>query len=332
LGLPLIFSRAWCAACCLACTAVPPRTGPLVVSEVSRTPATEAPSELTSAAATVLPHRSELFFARTLEGELVLRAFASTGLAPFNQLLARDVQHVLYNPELELFWYSDAARLWVIDTHNADASAWQPVLIASHLPQNDRLHVERDRLHYTGPGRIDDETLELELHWGAEPWIEGGEGGGRLENLDGKAWLARERARPPRSAPAAQFFLAEHRVALPPGWAGCQGPDGICAAALPFGPRGWELVVTNEDLGGDFLEHACRLHDPATNTFATPPDAPKWASLGDVAPGPCGPYLFNHENTAFLIADVVCAIGSTCTPLDGQGSGWLEPGAIIGNE
>jgi hypothetical protein len=320
-------ARALGAACCLGCAAVPPRDVRPVVSEASRAPASAARSTPSPA----LPKRSELFFATTLDGELVLRAVSPTGVAPFSQLLARDVRGVLYNPELELFWYNDATRLWVIDTH-LDVGAWQPVLIASNLPQNDRLHVVRGATHYTGPGRISDEAMELELHWDAAPWIEGGEDGERLENLDGRAWLTRERERPVRSVSKADFLRAERRVKLPSDWTGCQGPDGTCAAALTFGARGWELVVTNEDLGGDFLEHECRVHDPLTDTFASPPDGEKWAALSDVAPGPCGPYLFNHDNDAFLVSDVVCGIGSGCSALEGKGRGWLEPGRIVGNE
>jgi len=273
-----------------------------------------------------------LFFATTLDGELVLWEFTTRGVAPFNQLLAREVQNVLYTPELELFWYSDATRLWVIDTRNLDVSTWQPVLIASNLPQNDRLHVERSGSHYTGPGRISDETMELDLHWEARPWIGGGADGQRLENLDGAAWLTRERARPARAVPVSDFTRAGHRVTLPPDWTGCKGPDGTCAAALPFGPRGWELVVTNEDFGGDFLEHECLVHDPATHTFATPPDGKKWAAPREVPPGPCGPYLFNHGNDAFLVSDVVCSVGGACTQLEGTGKGWLDPGGIVGGE
>jgi hypothetical protein len=332
LGLPLIISGSLCAACCLACTAVAPRQGRLVASEASRVPSTEAPGGSPSASDAPLPKRGELFFATTLDGDLMLRAFTATGLAPFNQLLAREVREVIYNPELELFWYSDATRLWVIDTRDVEVSTWQPVLIASDLPENDGLHVKRNGSDYSGPGRSTDETLELDLHWDANPWIGGGEGGRRLENLDGAAWLARERVRPARSVGVADFNHADHRAALPPGWTGCTGPDGICAAAVPFGPRGWELMVTNEDFGGDFPEHDCRLYDPASHTFATPPEGRQWAPASDVAPGPCGPYLFNDENDAFLVSDVVCRIGSGCTALEAQGRGWLEPGRIVGDE
>jgi hypothetical protein len=278
-----------------------------------------------------MPRRSDSFFATTLDGSLVVQAFSSTGLASFEQVLAREVQHVLHNPELGLFWYSDATRLWVIDIQNPEVNAWQPVLIASGLPLGDRLRVERKGTHYTGPGRISDETMELVLHWDSSPWIEGGEGGGRLANLDGEAWLARERARPARAVVATDFTRTEDRVTLPADWAGCQ-PPGACGAALPFGPRGWELVVTNEDASGDFLAHECLLHDPASGTFATPPGAPRWAGPMGMAPGPCGPYRFNQQGDVFLVADTVCRLGSACVTLEGRGRGWIEPGAVVGDE
>lgn len=315
----------------LACAAVPPPEGRVGVSGATDAPATEVPSEEGRNPAAASPKRSQLFFAWTLEGELWLKAFSAGGVVPFEQRLARDVQHVLHNPELELIWYSDAERLWVIDTRSHDVADWQPVLIASHLPQGDRLHVERGGSHYVAPGRISDETLELVLHWDAEPWIEAGGDASRLDGLDGRAWLERERARPPRPAAALQFAPADKRSPLPADWAGCRQP-GICGAALPFGPRGWELVVTNEDLGGDFLEHECRLHDPATALFSAPLDGQKWAAPDGVAAGPCGPYLFNSEKNAFLVEDVVCSVGGTCTTLDGRGRGWLEPGGAVGNE
>jgi hypothetical protein len=49
-------------------------------------------------------------------------------------------------------------------------------------------------------------------------------------------------------------------------------------------------------------------------------------------PGQCGPYLFNHGNDAFLVADVVGSIGRNCVTLEGRGAGWLEPGGSVGNE
>jgi hypothetical protein len=51
-----------------------------------------------------------------------------------------------------------------------------------------------------------------------------------------------------------------------------------------------------------------------------------------MAPGPCGPYRFNQQGDAFLVADMVCRLGSACVTLEGRGRGWFEPGGVVGDE
>jgi hypothetical protein len=207
------------------------------------------------------------------------------------------------------------------------------VLIASHLPQHAKLSVARRGKHVEGPGRVSEEWMELVLHWEEEPWIDGGEGEGRLDQLDGATWLGRERQRPAREVPPwTQFEGDGPHVALPPGVAQCDDAR-LCGAALPFGALGWQLVVAkNDETHGDFSHNGCLLYDPDQEAFARPPEASEWAKVVDTPLTTCGPYRFNAKGDAFLVADKVCRVGGGCTSLESFGSGWLVPGATVGME
>jgi hypothetical protein len=334
LGLPLTSMRTLGAACCVAC-GVASASGPSVATpEASHVPTgEEAPhaGAIAQRSGAEWPQRSELFLVRTGEAELALRAPRADSVPPFEHVLARGVGNVLYNPELDLVWYNVEGRLFVIDTRHLGPSTPEPVLIARDLPIVGGLRLERAGVHFTAPGAGQDED-DLVLHWDEAPWIEAGEEEPRIENLDGQPWLAREQHRPVRRVSSLQGFDASGpHVALPAGRGQCDDRK-ICGAALPFGSRGWQLLVANEDEDGDFREFRCLFHDPATQGFSTPPEAREWASAQHLESGTCGPFAFNAEGDTYLAASVVCHVGDACESLgEGNGIGWLEPGPMLGS-
>jgi hypothetical protein len=336
LGLSLTRARLWCAAAALGCSAGAAQELNVVAPSASAVAKPEEPDSprLPSDGAQGWPERSELFIAKKSGAQLTLRAFGAAGLTPFAHVLANDIRATLYDAELELLWFGDAdARLWVIDLRDLGPGSPAPVLIASHLPQHAKLSVARAGRYVEGAGQVGEEWMELVLHWEQEPWIDGGEGEGRLDSLDGHAWLERERRRSSREVPAPTPFEAEGpHVALPPSIAQCDDAR-LCGAALPFGALTWQLVVAkNDETHGDFSHNGCLLYDPEKNAFARPPEASEWAKVVDTQLSTCGPYRFNAKGDAFLVSDKVCRLGGGCASLESFGSGWLAPGATVGIE
>jgi len=336
LGLSLTRARVWCAAAGLGCSAGVAREVNVVAPSVSAAAQPDEPSSAPrpSEGAQGWPERSDLFIAKKSGGQLTLRAFGAAGLAPFVHVLASDIRATLYDAELELLWFGDAeARLWVIDLRELGPGSAAPVLIASQLPQHAKLSVAREGRYVEGTGQVGEEWMELVLHWEQEPWLDGGEGEGRLDHLEGQAWLGRERLRSPREVPAATAFEGEGpHVALPASIAQCDDAR-LCGAALPFGARTWQLVVAkNDETHGDFSHNGCLLYDPEKNAFARPPEASEWAKVVDTQLSTCGPYRFNAKGDAFLVSDKACRLGGGCASLESFGSGWLVPGATVGME
>jgi hypothetical protein len=335
LGLSLIRAGVCCAAVCLGCSGGAREVKVVSPAESAVLKADEADAApRASGRAQVWPHRNDLFIAKKSGGELTLRAFGSSGLTPFAHVVASDIRATLYDAELELLWFSDGeARLWLVDLREVGSSSLEPVLIASHLPQHAKLSVERRGKSVEGPGQVGEESLELVVHWEREPWIDGGESEARIERLDGRRWLEREAQRRLREVPGwAQFDGEGPHVALPDGVAQCDDAR-LCGAALPFGKLGWQLVVAkNDETHGDFAHNGCLLYDPDKAVFARPPEASEWAKVVDTELVTCGPYQFNAEGDAYLVADKVCRIGRGCSSLESFGNGWLVPGATVGME
>jgi hypothetical protein len=268
-------------------------------------------------------HSSFLVVTRAAQLEL------SASDTPFVKELASNVEHVLYDAELELVWFSSERRLWLIDLREKDLSALGPVLIASRLPPHVELHVDRGGTDFVEPTDTCDLAPVLQLHWVDEPWIEG-QGGQRLTDLEGRSWLARERARAARP-PVEERWLhpSEPHVALPPARARCEDANR-CGAALPFAPDSWQLVLTDQSEGADCWHFACLLRDSATGLFGTPPHPARWGPADDMPSGPCGPYRFNADGSAFLVENFICSVAGSCRALDGSSIGWLVPGPVLG--
>lgn len=312
---------------CFACSAFPARQAARTLDEVPRgpEPSVEQPGAVTSAAGELAFPKSQLFLVQSSKAELVLRASGSA----FERRLASNAQHVLYDPAFELVWFSDARRLWLIDLRDPAPSAMVPVLIASDVPQHVELHVDRGGTDFLEPQDACDLAPVLQLHWVEEPWIEG-EGGQRYTRLDGREWLQRERSRVARAPGDERWFHpSDPHVALPSARAHCEDAER-CGAALPFVPAGWELVLTDQSEGADCWHFGCLLRDSVSGAFGTPPQPSRWGSPEGMPSGPCGPYRFNADGSAFLVKDVVCTVADGCQPLAGWGMGWLSPGPILG--
>lgn len=287
-------------------------------------PARRGESATDTAASGQAFSRERLFLVHSDRAELLLRSLSSGA----EHRLACNVQHVLHDPALELVWFSDEQRLWVVDLR----TAWEtqmPVLIANDLPPHVEIHVERCRSNVTEPVDACDLAPFLHLHWVEEPWLAGGSGSG-LTDLDGRTWLASERLRAALPATEALWFHpSDPKVALPPARAHCE--DGNrCGVSLPFGAANRELVLTDQSEGGDCWNFGCLLRDSESGDFGTPPQPAHWGSAENMPAGPCGPYRFNADSGAFLVKDLVCEVGGSCKPLRGQGLGWLTPGTTLG--
>jgi hypothetical protein len=315
----------------MACATTTSRDVKVASSEAIPDPRPETPEPTAaSPSPAVWPDRSELFIAMTSERILELRAFGVAGLEPFTYVIANDIQQTLYNPELQLFWFHETDRLWVIDLRTVGSGVVKPELIASHLPRIDKLYISRGGRTFQAPGQVGDESSEFWLHWDEHPYLEGGDSEARIDGLDGAAWLSRERARPARAAPAwAEFAHDAPHAPLPAARAQCTDKRQ-CGAALPFGNRGWQLVISGDEYG-DFEHHFCLLYDPAKQVFATPPEAKTWADATTLESAGCGPYFFNERNDAYFASDVICHTAGDCAALDDAGAeGWIMPGVGVG--
>lgn len=270
------------------------------------------------------PARRDVFIVRA-GADLELRA-TSGG---FRRVVASGAQHVLHDTTLDLLWYSDERRLWVVDLRASPLDALAPIPIASALPPHVELAVVRGGREYVTPRDTCDVAPALTLHWAATPWLEGGDGQ-RLSELEGHEWLARERRRARLgSARERAFHPSGDRAPLPASRARCEDAEW-CGAALPFAPAGWQLVVADQAQGADCWHFGCLLYEAATTTFASPPLPARRGPAEALPSGPCGPYLFDAAGGAFLIEDQLCAVGGACQPLEAAGIGWLEPGEVVG--
>jgi hypothetical protein len=84
----------------------------------------------------------------------------------------------------------EGKALWVLDLRNVGPDSVDPVLIASHLPTFDKLHVYADAGAFEDSSQVGEDSSELWLQWTDQPSIRtGGEEPGRIDELDGRAWL-----------------------------------------------------------------------------------------------------------------------------------------------
>lgn len=301
-------------------SATPPQVRPTATPLGSETPpAAAAPVEpLAPPAPDGDPARQFLVHMDT--GELTLRTRGSTRVT----VLAPHADGALYDPGLELVWYRDKDVLRVLDLR---AMGTPPVAVVRDVPQVNRFSIERaDHLVETEDNC---DLPEISVHWTEAPAAEA-----LLSQLPSLPivdahWLRTQLARPVR-ATGARRELAEPTVRLPKKRMRCEDAEA-CGATARFGARGWRLVQTRQQMGGDCWHRACLLQDPQTGRFATPPHADRWSSAADAQSGPCGLYLFDREQTSFLVGDMLCEAGQPCVDLGGRGLGWRVPGDVVGS-
>ena len=329
MGLSL--SRALLAgALCLgasACAAREADTAAVPVAPPAERSAAPQPAERASAAppGAAATERAHQYLVQTAAGSLLLRSRRSHAALT----LAEHARRALHDPALDLLWFTDERGLWVIDLRVPGSGA-PPVLIASPLPEHQEFHIAGETPDFLEPTDACDFGAILTLHWTPDPWLEGPDGQAQ-RGLAGNRWLERERNRNPGPIGSERWFSAEDaHAALPSGRLHCDAAER-CGATLPFGDvTGRELVLTDEDEGGDCWSSRCLWRDTSTGKYATPPDAGSWGAASDVASGTCGPFRFNHAGSAFLVADRLCEVGGECLVLEGPGLGWLVPGLTTG--
>jgi hypothetical protein len=263
------------------------------------------------------------FLLENAAGQLVLRSARSGA----EQVLASVAQHSLYDERLELIWYEDGERLWVLDLRKLETT---PVLIAEHVPEHAEFHVAREADRLLEPADGCDSVPILRLNWSAKPGFEGWYANAPALAAEGRAWLVAELGRTARQLPLAQAFSETHTERA---WKGdrsqCAEPF-VCGSSLSFGVGVRQLLLVSAHQGDDCWHFECVLRDGQSDAFGTPPDARRWGAASTAQPGSCGPYRFNRDGSALLVDERMCVTGGSCQALGGMALGWREPGVTLG--
>lgn len=265
------------------------------------------------------PYPSDGFIV-SVGGRIELRSMSTSEVA----VLAEEASgESVYDPELELIWYTHEERLFVIDlreTHSA------PILIASAIPEFSKLQIYRERSSVGTQDTCEGPTLTL--RWSESPSVDAYDGDISETVIDGRPWLQQQMARSARAI-GAKRELTGKRLRLPRKVTDCEFPE-FCAATAEFGERDLQLVLVLDKGGGDCWNRGCLLRDPHTDRYASPPDRELWGPVEQAKPGACGLYYFNQKKSAFLVGSRLCLAGAACTALDGEALGWLNAGDTVG--
>ena len=291
---------------CASCGASAPRE--------SRAPQV-APSKLTQKK----PYPSDGFI-MSVGGRIELRSMS----APEATVLAEEASgETVYDPALELIWYTHEERLFVIDLRETGSA---PILIASAIPEGAKLEIARG-----GSSVGTEDTCEgptLTLRWNENPSVEAYDGDISETVIDGRSWLQEQTRRPARAI-GAKRELNGKQLQLPRKVVDCELPEQ-CGATAEFGERDLQLVLVLDKGGGDCWNRGCLLRDPHTDRYASPPDRELWGPVEQAKPGACGLYYFNQQKSAFLVGSRLCLAGGACAALDGEALGWLSAGDTVG--
>jgi hypothetical protein len=255
-------------------------------------------------------------------GEIVLRSIESTA----TRTLAPHADDALYHATLELVWFKDGDRLSVIDLR---ALGMPPVVIALGMESVEgKLSIAHGPLSAETEDGCD--VPLLTLNWTEKPTIEMGDPDADAENLRivNAAWLQKELSRPARQQVTRRRFGQPH-LPLPKSLMRCED-SSECDATTSFGARGLQLVQVSQKMGGDCWRRGCLVRDPQRDLFATPPHVDTWGTAEKTKPGSCGLYLFDRDQTAYLVGRELCVPGHDCQNLDGWALGWRVPGDAVG--
>jgi hypothetical protein len=258
------------------------------------------------------------FLVHTESREVVLRALNSDA----KRVVLKRADAALFQPELELLWFRDGSRFGVVDLRKADAPE---VSIAEGMPDEDRWFITRGRVLIAPEDGCD--LPYISFQWSATPELKPVLTEAPDLRISNQAWLSAELARPTRPVGRRQLFTGK-RLSLAKKLLACEDPSE-CGKTASFSTDK-ELVLVRDQTGGDCVERACLLHDPATNQFATPPKAEKWGPAKTTAPGPCGIYEFEQTKSSFLLDHRLCNLDRGCTDLGGEALGWLVAGERVG--
>ncbi|MDB4977147.1 MAG: hypothetical protein JWN48_5488 [Myxococcaceae bacterium] len=261
----------------------------------------------------------QAFLVETDDGKLLVR----TRAAHDARMLAQNVDAVLHQPALELVWFRQGEQLAVIDLRQLTAA---PVIVASGMPEVSRLSIA----HPAETSRTNDgcDLPYVALRWAEPPELEALLDDAPALQIVNFPWLLEQRTRAVRDVPE-PHPLGPPRVRLPAKVASCEERTS-CGMTAPFGAQGLQLVQVLEEMGGDCWMRGCLFRDPVHSRFATPPMGTTWGAADATTAGPCGPYLFDRAQTAFLVGRKLCKVEGECIELDGDGVGWLRPGSVVG--
>jgi hypothetical protein len=249
------------------------------------------------------------------------------------------VDGAAFDPAQELVWFSSGGVLNVIDLRDATLAVVQ---IAKGIPDGAFAVAGLSNANYL----VDDwatpyPRLRIATKKGKKSKIEVGVGPDvgtypkedraakkaiKKMKIVGAKWLAAQRTRTPREAPAASTTTA--RVSLPAELDACED-EANCGVARTLGGR-YQLVVV-EDACTEVCATSCLLYDPVRKKFAslTQSEArwggeiPKTANCAD-------DYRICHEDTRYFVGSHLCTIGDTIKCTDAPGwtyFGWADRSA-----
>jgi len=238
---------------------------------------------------------------------------------------------------LELAWIVGNATLHVLDLR---APARESVLIVKGLPGWPIIQIHRDTgTEHTFLEVPDtcDQVADIFLEWNHDPNVRVIAGNPEEEkrvmgdtSLVGDAWLRAEIGRASTDSSVKQReFLPGAKALVTANKLKCDPQMDMCGKAIPFDGSGRMLFLTDYS-EGDCQHYGCRLYDPVTKTYATPPDASSWASFANVPPGPCGLYRFDRSGKYFLIDDRICKVGGACERFAGRVVAWIGGETDVG--
>ncbi|MDB4985672.1 MAG: hypothetical protein JWN04_850 [Myxococcaceae bacterium] len=263
-------------------------------------------------------------FLVAVHGVLLLRSVASEEA----RVLLPHVEGLLYDPALELVWFTADEHLGVLDLRTLGAP---PAMIARGMPETtNRLSISRPHELVETEDQCDLPFISLE--WSERPTIKAfltSESSAPAPRIDNFAWLKAQLLRPARTIGKRQEF-GDKRVRLPKRLLDCE-EKADCGATVAFGKRDYELVKVQDKMGGDCWNRACLLHDARTGSYASPPQAASWGPVEQAVKGPCGLFMFDQAQTSFLLGHTLCVSGRPCVDLEGHAVGWLVPGDIVGS-
>jgi hypothetical protein len=255
----------------------------------------------------------------TDDQQIVLKSSA----AECRTVLVPHASGELYDAELELLWYRDQDALRVLDLRTPNA---QPVAIARGMPEEDRLRVSRGKHLAAEEDGCD--TAYISLSWGARPKIKAFLTEAPELELVNTDWLHEQLKRRLRKVAERQDF-SEEAMPLPDGMQACELEED-CGTTVGFGSKGLQLVRVVEETGGDCVHQSCLLYDPQGRRWASPLRPAAFGAPSNASPGPCGLFLFDQAQSAYLVERWLCSGEQGCRNLDGYPIGWLEPGDTVG--